>query len=390
MKWTAKTTTVTTRPETFGLSAVRKTATTEGKYLNFNGATMLPLPGLLNLNGKLHYCEPVYDLINVEHGNRFLIKSASGYLLAHNCELGLGYGGGVAAFLTFAKNLGLDLYAMAETMKGTFPDHIWAAAKRGYEYARIQEKNKKGFNGQKAERPSYDLPKNVWLTCDSIKRMWRESHPATCQFWSDLESAAMNAIKTPGKSFWAGAAVRENGDRAIKIIRTFTKEKGERVPGWWLQVELPSGRILSYPGIGISVERQVHAVEGEDFSGQYKAGQMLDDLAGNRDVLRERIRYMGQNQTTRQWSKQYTYGGKLSENVTQALCRDLLAYALVNVELNQGWPIVLHVHDEIVCDVPKTDEYSIQGLISKMCELPSWAGGFPLAATGDELMRYAK
>ncbi|MBU4800205.1 hypothetical protein IF171_23980 [Salmonella enterica subsp. enterica serovar Typhimurium] len=80
----------------------------------------------------------------------------------------------------------------------------------------------------------------------------------------------------------------------------------------------------------------------------------------------------------------------MSENVTQALCRDLLAYALVNVELNQGWPIVLHVHDEIVCDVPKTDEYSIQGLISKMCELPSWAAGFPLAATGDELMRYAK
>ncbi|MBU4855818.1 DNA polymerase, partial [Salmonella enterica] len=287
------------------------------------------------------------------------------------CELGLGYGGGVAAFLTFAKNLGLDLYAMAETMKGTFPEHIWAAAKRGYEYARIQEKNKKGFNGQKAERPAYDLPKNVWLTCDSIKRMWRESHPATCQFWTDLESAAMNAIKDPGTAYWAGAAVRENGDRAIKITRTFTKEKGERVPGWWLKVELPSGRVLSYPGIGISVEKQI-------------------DEDDDRTEYRERIRYMGQNQTTRQWSKQYTYGGKLSENVTQALCRDLLAYALVNVELNQGWPIVLHVHDEIVCDVPKTDEYSIQGLISKMCELPSWAAGFPLAATGDELMRYAK
>ncbi|EHO0270160.1 hypothetical protein KNE10_003600 [Salmonella enterica] len=287
------------------------------------------------------------------------------------CELGLGYGGGVAAFLTFAKNLGLDLYAMAETMKGTFPDHIWAAAKRGYEYARIQEKNKKGFNGQKAERPSYDLPKNVWLTCDSIKRMWRESHPATCQFWNDLESAAMNAIKDPGTAHWAGAAVRENGDRAIKITRTFTKEKGERVPGWWLKVELPSGRVLSYPGIGISVEKQI-------------------DEDDDRTEYRERIRYMGQNQTTRQWSKQYTYGGKLSENVTQALCRDLLAYALVNVELNMKWPIVLHVHDEIVCDVPNTDEYSIQGLISKMCELPSWASGFPLAATGDELMRYAK
>ncbi|AXQ70225.1 DNA polymerase [Salmonella virus VSiP] len=286
------------------------------------------------------------------------------------CELGLGYGGGVAAFLTFAKNLGLDLYAMAETMKGTFPEHIWAAAKRGYEYARIQEKNKKGFNGQKAERPSYDLPKNVWLTCDSIKRMWRESHPATCQFWNDLESAAMNAIKDPGTAYWAGAAVRDNGDRAIKITRTFTKEKGERVPGWWLKVELPSGRVLSYPGIGISVEKQI-------------------DEDDDRTEYRERIRYMGENQTTRQWGKQYTYGGKLAENVTQALCRDLLAYALVNVDA-AGWPIILHVHDEIVTEVPNEPEYNVAKLEEMMCALPSWAAGFPLAAEGAELMRYAK
>lgn len=283
------------------------------------------------------------------------------------CELGLGYGGGVAAFLTFAKNLGLDLYAMAETMKGTFPDHIWAAAKRGYEYARIQEKNKKGFAGQKAERPSYDLPKNVWLTCDSIKRMWRESHPKTCAFWNDLESAAMNAIKNPGKSYWAGAEVRENGGRAIRIRRTKGKDGS---PGWWLQVELPSGRILSYPGIGISVEKQI-------------------DEDDDRTEYRERIRYMGENQTTRQWGKQYTYGGKLAENVTQALCRDLLAYALVTVE-NAGWPIILHVHDEIVTEVPNTSEYTVAELERMMCDLPSWAAGFPLAAEGTELMRYAK
>lgn len=283
------------------------------------------------------------------------------------CELGLGYGGGVAAFLTFAKNLGLDLYAMAETMKGTFPDHIWSAAIRGYEYARIQEKNKKGFKGQKAERPSYDLPKNVWLTCDSIKRMWRESHPKTCQFWKDLEESTMSAIHNPGKSYWAGAAVREDGKRAIKITRTKTRD-GD--PGWWLKVELPSGRVLSYPGIGVSVEKQVDEDRGKE-------------------NYRERIRYMGENQTTRQWTKLYTYGGKLAENITQALCRDLLAVALVEVDA-AGWPIVLHVHDEIVTEVPNTPEYTVDKLSELMCKLPSWAEGFPLAAEGDELMRYAK
>lgn len=295
------------------------------------------------------------------------------------CELGLGYGGGVAAFLTFAKNLGLNLYDMAEVMKGTFPDHIWAAAKRGYEYARIQEKNKRGFNGQKPDRPSYDLPKNVWLTCDSIKRMWRESHPATCQFWGDLESAAMNAIKDPGTDYWAGAAVRENGDRAIRITRTVKRRNGEVLPGWWLKVELPSGRILSYPGIGISVEKSVE--EDEE--------QWYGDGPGPKVTYRERIRYMGENQTTRQWGKQYTYGGKLAENITQALCRDLLAVALVRVDA-EGWPIILHVHDECVCEVPDTPEYTAKMLEDLMCELPSWAQGFPLAAEGAELMRYAK
>ena len=302
------------------------------------------------------------------------------------CELGLGYGGGVAAFLTFAKNLGLNLYDMAEVMKGTFPDHIWAAAKRGYEYARIQEKNKLGFNGQKPDRPSYDLPKNVWLTCDSIKRMWRESHPATCRLWVDLEESAMMAIKNPGKVYWAGAPVRENGDRAIKITRTFTRENGERVPGWWLKVELPSGRVLSYPGIGISVEK---VLDGEPDYITDVSDKGFKINAGRKAEYRERIRYMGENQTTRQWGKQYTYGGKLAENITQALCRDLLAVALVNVDA-AGWPIVLHVHDEVVCEVPNEPEYTVAKLEEMMCTLPSWAAGFPLAAEGAEMMRYAK
>lgn len=98
---------------------------------------------------------------------------------------------------------------------------------------------------------------------------------------------------------------------------------------------------------------------------------------------------MGENQTTRQWSKQYTYGGKLAENITQALCRDLLAVALVEVDA-AGWPIILHVHDEIVTEVPNTPEYTVDKLSALMCKLPSWAEGFPLAAEGDELMRYAK
>lgn len=294
--------------------------------------------------------------------------------IAKAAVLGLGYGGGVNAFLTFAKNLGLDLHKLADDMDGSFPDHIWAAARKGFEYARIQEKNKRGFAGKKPERPSYDLPKKVWLTCDSIKRMYREANPAIARFWRELDDGVMLAVKNPGKVYWAGAPVRANGGKAIKITRTFTRDdEGKKVPGWWLKLELPSGRVLSYPGVGISVEKVIEE----------------DDREGERPEYRERVRYMGQNQTTRQWQKIYTYGGKLAENVTQALCRDMLAFALVNVE-RSGWPIVLHVHDEIVTDVPNEPQYSAAELERLMCVLPDWADGFPLAAEGQELLRYAK
>lgn len=294
------------------------------------------------------------------------------------CELGLGYGGGVAAFLQFAKNLGLDLYAMADVMKGTFPDHIWAAAKRGYEYARINEAKRPPKPGKKDERPTYILPKNVWLTCDAIKRMWREAHPKTVAFWAELEDAVLCAIRNPGKAYWAGANVRPDGKKALKIVRTkakhdptFDEERDDpNAAGWWLKIELPSGRIMSYPGIALSVTTEI------------------DEDTGKKRTS-TRIKYQGENQTTRQWGFQYTYGGKLTENIVQALCRDILAWSMPGVEA-AGYEIVLSVHDELITEVPDTDDYTTEELCALMCDLPVWAKGFPLAAEGDIMYRYRK
>lgn len=286
------------------------------------------------------------------------------------CELGLGYEGGVGAFVTFAKNLGLDLIEMAKTMDGTFPDHIWAATARGYEWARIQEAKRPPHPGEKDDRPSYILDKKVWRTCDAIKRMWRESHPETVAFWRDLKDGILAAVRNPGREFWAGAHLRWNGERAIRIWRTVEFDSsGRKVPGWWLCMELPSGRILSYPGIGVSVTKETD-----------------EDGRVNTNV---RIKYQGENQLTRQWTTLYTHGGKACENIVQALCRDLLAYAMINVERG-GYPIVLSVHDELVCETPDTPEYSVAELEKLMCALPEWADGFPLVAEGAEMMRYAK
>lgn len=283
--------------------------------------------------------------------------------IAKAMVLGLGYAGGVGAFITFAKNLGLDLNDMARTLDGTFPDHIWAATARGYEWARIQEAKRPPRPGEKDDRPSYILDKKVWRTCDALKRMYREANPAIVQFWRDIEDAAMAAIRNPGKEFTAGP-------RGVKFSRNVeTDNNGNKVAGWWLRMTLPSGRVMSYPGVGLSVSKETD----ED-------GKVSTNV---------RIKYQGENQLTRQWGFQYTYSGKLVENCTQALCRDLLANALLNVEAN-GYPIVLHVHDEIICETPDLPEYNVAELERLMCELPEWAEGFPLVAEGAEMKRYAK
>lgn len=283
--------------------------------------------------------------------------------IAKAMVLGLGYAGGVGAFVTFAKNLGLDLNDMTNTLAGTFPDHIWAATERGYEWARIQEAKRPPRPGEKDDRPSYILDKKVWRTCDALKRMYREANPAIVQFWRDIEDAAMAAIRNPGKEFTAGP-------RGVKFSRNVeTDNNGNKVAGWWLRMTLPSGRVMSYPGVGLSVSKETD----ED-------GKVSTNV---------RIKYQGENQLTRQWGFQYTYSGKLVENCTQALCRDLLANALLNVEAN-GYPIVLHVHDEIICETPDSPEYNVAELERLMCELPDWAEGFPLVAEGAEMKRYAK
>ena len=283
--------------------------------------------------------------------------------IAKAMVLGLGYAGGVGAFVTFAKNLGLDLNDMTCTLDGSFPDHIWAATARGYEWARIQEAKRPPRPGEKDDRPSYILDKKVWRTCDALKRMYREANPAIVQFWRDIEDAAMAAIRNPGKEFTAGP-------RGVKFSRNVeTDNNGNKVAGWWLRMTLPSGRVMSYPGVGLSVSKETD----ED-------GKVSTNV---------RIKYQGENQLTRQWGVQYTYSGKLVENCTQALCRDLLANALLNVEAN-GYPIVLHVHDEIICETPDTPEYNVAELERLMCALPEWAEGFPLVAEGQELKRYAK
>ncbi|EPL8955750.1 DNA polymerase [Klebsiella quasipneumoniae] len=130
-------------------------------------------------------------------------------------ELGLGFGGGVAAFLTFALVYGLDLEELATAALPNIPRDVQREAKSWYDES-VKRK------------ATYGLSERVFIACDSLKRLWRRAHPETCDFWYQLERTVRTAITTPTKTLYCGY---------LKVRRD----------GAWLRIQLPSGRALCYP-----------------------------------------------------------------------------------------------------------------------------------------------
>lgn len=245
-------------------------------------------------------------------------------------ELALGYAGGVGAFLAFARAYGIDLDKMAEQAWPVIPQSAKLAAVDMLEWTRKQK------------RDTFGLSDKAWLTCEVFKASWRTAHPHVKQLWADVQDAFIRV--TDGET---RVLVSVNG--GPKLV--FDKVKS------WVRVMLPSGRYLCYPQARIESDG--------------------------------RLTYLGINQYSRKWSRLTTYSGKLTENIVQAIARDVLAASMPNIE-NANYQIVLTVHDEIICETPDRPEYNADHLSQMMCSAPAWAKGLPLAAAGFETYRYRK
>lgn len=100
------------------------------------------------------------------------------------------------------------------------------------------------------------------------------------------------------------------------------------------------------------------------------------------------IHFMGVDGLTKKWKKEHTYGGKLVENITQAVARDIMAAAMFRAEVRK-YPVAFSVHDEIVSEMPQ-GHGSIEEFEKILCTLPSWADGCPITAKGFVTKRYRK
>ena len=178
-----------------------------------------------------------------------------------------------------------------------------------------------------------------------IVGLWRDSNPRIVKMWAIIEKAAMTAIKT-------GQSVTIH--RNIVVARQWGM----------LTITLPSGRTICYPRAEVSTEYN-------------------DGWRGDHDI----IEYEGLNQTTKKWEKVRTYGGKLTENIVQAVARDILGIVILRAKA-AGLNIVFHIHDEIIVEAtPDQTLADVEALFSKPID---WCRDLPLKGAGYTTPYYLK
>lgn len=174
---------------------------------------------------------------------------------------------------------------------------------------------------------------------------YRKKHPKIVQFWGDVERCAITAVQR-----------KSNIERPI-ILRNLSFY----MDGQWLCIRLPSGRPMRY----------------------YRPKVVPVEKFGNPSLqLQYKTEFRGR------LVSESSYGGKLVENLTQAIARDLLVNGMFQAEAH-GYPVYGTVHDEII-----TEQYPHEGSVHELekiiCIKPEWADGIPLAAEGFESGRYRK
>lgn len=174
----------------------------------------------------------------------------------------------------------------------------------------------------------------------SLVRKWRMANPSIVDMWHEIEACAHEAVRYQRKVIGTPRNLVFNCD------------------GEFLTIQLPSGRKLFYNKPHFRMK-----TTGRSTS--------------------KTLCYMGMNQETKKWCEVDTYGGKLTENIVQAIARDLLAFAMLNLA-KAGYKITMHVHDEAIAEIPfdgHEREY-YDNMVKIMSKAPDWASDLPLNADG--------
>lgn len=218
--------------------------------------------------------------------------------------------------------------------------------------------------------PEEDLP--------DIKARWRQANPAICRLWRVCEDAAIEAVETRKRQTVHikerdPARARENEERMGAGAGEFSEyfltgtdlvfgyESDQNTGQEFLTIELPTGRKLFYA--------HPYLAPAKNFPD------------------RESLHYYSVNQTSKKWAQTDTWGGKIVENITQAIARDCLAETLLRLRAH-GLTAVFHVHDEVIVEVDRPEQLDM--ILDIMAEPLDWAPGLPLRGAGFAAEYYQK
>ena len=270
------------------------------------------------------------DLYKVAYGRMFGIDphevTKDQRQIGKTVELACGYQGSLGAFITFAVKFGIDLDAMADKAWDALPKDAVEKAEGLYDWY------------QKQRLSTFGLQQKTAVTILCFVYGWREAHAATSAMWKSLEAAYVEAVNNPGVTLTIGR---------FKVRRD----------GWWLRIAMPSGRALCYPS------------------------PRVDEA--------NKCSYLGKGPFTHKFGRTPTYGGRITENLTQSFSRDIL-YDSMPAITDAGYEIVFSVHDEVVCEAPDSPEFNAEHLSEILAAPPTYAQDMPLAAKGFDGYRYKK
>ena len=270
--------------------------------------------------------------------------------------LGLGYGMGFVKFLMMCHGYEIQFSQkqVHDILKNDFDDRLnWVEwylclnetpiEKRDERYG-IRKANAAKYRHMLAEENI--VMENVVHELALMKHIvdiYRNRYPEVKAVWNNLELAAVEAVVKNEKRTCGKVAYFMDGD--------------------WLCCELPSGRLLRYRDPEVNIE--------------------VNDFGKKQASLR----YMNVEGTTGIWKRTHTYGGKLLENVSQAMARDIMVAAILNMK--DDYKLGMTVHDEIVAEVDE-NKGNIDEFIDYVIPKDAWLKGLPLDAEGEIVQRYRK
>jgi DNA polymerase len=268
-------------------------------------------------------------------------------------DLACGFGGGVGAVVTMAAAYQMDLTPMVDVVLPRATPEQLRRAEKAWRRAYLSGED-------------YLLEPNVYIACDVLKQVYRQANSKINELRNELDDAVKTAVGGDTQAFHVGRCM-------IWTTRS------------WLIIQLPSGRRLLYAAPKLVSESTVDPDTGAAVHRQY-------------------ITYATARGKT--WRREKAWSGLFLENIVQAIANDVLRGAMLRVHEDSRYvieisryletlppeertAICLHVHDELVLDVPK-GSYPLDRLIRQMTAGETWSTGLPLAAAGWVNERYGK